>query len=297
MAAARHQSQFGQERTMLKLHVFNTGWVSVEEKHLYVGGGSTVRTLPVMAFVIEHPQGLVLFDTGLNSAFAIDPRRHVDWRSDRLIHFRSSLRMCLSAQMMARRLPPADVETIILSHLHYDHTGDLSAFPGAQVVVTRQEWQAAHSPLRRLRGYLDRECLGSCFELVDFHVEHLPSPDEVLRGGYGIDLLGDGTLILVPTFGHTAGHQSLLVFLPHGVVLLAGDAVYVREGYVRPVAQPHARFADLAWRSLIGLRALARGIPTAFILPSHDDTALHNLQRPDIATYDVPIPLSHGGAD
>jgi N-acyl homoserine lactone hydrolase len=272
---------------MLRLQVFNTGWVSIREKHLYVGGGNAMRTLPVLSFVVEHPLGLLLFDTGLNAAFATHPRQYVGWPNDRLTRFRSSPGMHLSAQMRTRSLAPEDVAYIVLSHLHYDHTGDLRAFPQAQVLLARQEWQAAQSPLRRLRGYLEKEYTGLNLALLDFDVHNSPTPDEILKGNYGLDLVGDGSLILVPTFGHTSGHQSLLVFLPRGVVLLAGDAVYVREGYARPAAQPYAHYPDVAWRSLIGLRALAKGDPSAIILPTHDGSVLHGLERPDIVVGDA----------
>lgn len=272
---------------MLRLQVFNTGWVSIREKHLYVGGGNAMRTLPVLSFVVEHPRGLLVFDTGLNAAFATHPRQYVGWLNDHLIRFRSSPEMHLSAQMRNCSLAPEDVTYVVLSHLHYDHTGDLRAFPQAQVLLTRQEWQAAQSPLRRLKGYLDKEYSGLNFALLDFDIYNSPTRSEILEGNYGLDLMGDGSLILVPTFGHTSGHQSLLVFLPHGVVLLAGDAVYVREGYARPAAQPHAHYPDVAWRSLIGLRALAKGDPNAIILPTHDSSILHGLERADIIVSDA----------
>jgi len=263
---------------MLRLHVFDTGWVSMRESELYVGGGSARRTLPVLCFVIEHPRGLLVFDTGLNAAFATRPRQY----AGPFVRFRSSPGMNLAAQMRANGLAPEEVTHVVLSHLHYDHSGDLRAFPGAKLLVTREEWRAAQSPWGRCRGYLAGEYSGLAFTLLDFPAyDSQPSPSP-LHGDYGLDILDDGTLILVPTFGHTLGHQSLLVFLPHGAVLLAGDAVYVREGYTAPAAQPRAHAPESAWRSAVGLRALAKGDPHAIIVPTHDDSVLRLLKRPDI---------------
>ena len=275
---------------MLRLQVFNTGWVTMQEKYLYVGGGNATRTLPVLSFVVEHPRSLLVFDTGLNAAFAIHPRQYTGWLFDRLIPFRSSPGMNLSAQMRTRGLAPGDVAYVVLSHLHYDHTGDLRAFPQAQLLLTCQEWAAAQLPFKHLRGYLAKEYAGLAFTLLDFPVWNGSALDQVLKGNYGLDLMGDGNLILVPTFGHTHGHQSLLVFLPHGIVLLAGDAVYVRESYAKPAAQPYAHAPDTAWRSLTGLRALARGDPSAIILPAHDASMLQGLERPDIVIGDALMP-------
>ena len=268
---------------MLRLHVFNTGWVSRRERELYVGGGSAVRTLPVLSFVIAHPRGLLVFDTGLNAAFATHPWRYTGALGLLLGRFRSSPGLNLAAQMRANGLPPEEVTHVLVSHLHYDHSGDLRAFPRAQLLVTREEWQAVQSPFPRWRGYLATEYSGLAFTLLDFPPYDGETSQRALSGGdYGLDILDDGALILVPTFGHTHGHQSLLVFLPHGVVLLAGDAAYVREGYNAPAAQPHAQAPDSAWRSIVGLRALARGDPQAIIVPAHDDSMLRGLDRPDI---------------
>jgi glyoxylase-like metal-dependent hydrolase (beta-lactamase superfamily II) len=278
---------------MLRLHVFNTGWAYTSDKSLYLGGDNTTRTLPVQCFVLEHPRGLLVFDTGLYAISVAPPGQHAGWVNERAIRFRSLPGMNLATQMRTRGLFPEDVAYVVLSHLHRDHTGDLQAFPQAQVLLTRQEWQAAQSPLRRWRGYRGREYAGSKLVLLDLPLFDHPPPNVLPKGSYGLDLMGDGTLLAVPTFGHTAGHQSLLAFLPQGVVLLAGDAVYVREGYIKPAAQPRAHCPDMAWRSLMGIHALAKGEPTAIILPTHDDSMLHGLQRPDIvtdSTYPTPSP-------
>jgi len=70
---------------MLRLHVFNTGWIAAREKRLYSGSGNAVRTLPVLSSVVEHPQGLFVFDAGLNAAFATNAREYVGWLTNRLV--------------------------------------------------------------------------------------------------------------------------------------------------------------------------------------------------------------------
>jgi N-acyl homoserine lactone hydrolase len=276
--------------TMLVLHIFNTGWVSVSERQLYVGGGRGVRTLPVLSFAVEHPRGLVVFDTGLNAAFSTHPRRYAGWQNERVVRFRSSPGMHLSQQMKDYGLAPQDVTHVVLSHLHYDHTGDLSAFSRARVLTTRQEREAARAPFSALRGYLPHEFAQTELVPLNLATDVSPSLSDIAQCLYGHDLMADGTLVVVPTFGHTPGHQSLLAFLPHGVTLLAGDAVFANESYIRPAAQPHPRCVDLAWRSLIGLRALSKGAPQALIVPSHDDTVLHGLERPDVVVHDTRVP-------
>jgi len=181
------------------------------------------------------------------------------------------------------------VTHVTLSHLHYDHTGNAHAFAHARILVTRQEWSVAQSRMHNLRGYLWKECTGLAPTLFEFPQQRVLTLEEATTTPYGVDLMGDGSLILAPTFGHTSGHQALLAFLPYGVVLLAGDAVYVQENYLRPAAQPWTQAPDLAWRSLMGLRALAKGEPGALILPAHDERALEGISRPDIMIEDLSL--------
>lgn len=267
---------------MLRLYAFNTGWVSMREQELYLGGGSALRTLPVLSFVIEHPRGLVVFDTGLNAAFATEPSPYPGPFGEQWLPFRSTPGMDLAAQMRAQGLPPEKVAYVVLSHLHYDHSGDLRAFPESRLVVTREEWRAAQALFKRSRGYLGKDYAGLSFTLLDFAPYDGGASQATWESNYGLDMLDDGDLILVPTFGHTHGHQSLLLYLPYGLVLLAGDAVYVREGYTMPAAQPHADAPESAWRSTVALRILAKEDPQAIIVPAHDDRTLRDLDRPDI---------------
>jgi len=152
-----------------------------------------MHTLPVLSFVVEHARALLVFDTGLNAAFATDAREYVGWLTDRLIPFRSSPGMNLSAQMRGHGLAPEDVSHVVLSHLHYDHTGDLRAFPQAKLLLARREWEAAQSPLRRLRGYLHKEYSGLAFSLLDYPSYAGPIAGGTTQSGYGLDLMGDGT--------------------------------------------------------------------------------------------------------
>lgn len=267
---------------MLKLHVFNTGWLSMQEKDLYLGGGNAWRTLPVLAFVIEHPAGLIVFDTGLHPSFASDPSTYVGPFGNQWFPFRSSPGLHLAAQMRGQGLPPEDVSHVVLSHLHYDHSGGLRAFPQARMVVTREEWHAAQALFKRSRGYLGKDYAGLAFTLVGFPAYRDQASNPTLEGEYGLDMFNDGRLILVPTYGHTFGHLSLLVSLPNGLVVLAGDAVYVHENYTLPAAQPNPDAPEAAWRSTISLRILAKEDPGAIIIPTHDDSKLHGLDRSDI---------------
>jgi len=108
-------------------------------------------------------------------------------------------------------VPPEDVDLAIVSHLHFDHCGGLVELPSARVLVQQAEWDAAFAgPLVDF----------GVFNPDDFDLGH---DRQAIDGEH--DVFGDGSVVVVPTPGHTAGHQSLLI---EGRLLLTGDACYCR---------------------------------------------------------------------
>ena len=204
---------------------------------------------PVPGFLCEHPDGLVVFDTGLHPDLATSSTR-LRLLAD-LFEVEMGPEHTLTAQLGAIGIDPADVDIAVLSHLHFDHTGGTAELPHARVVVQRAEWEAAHDP-----GVI--ELGGSDPTTYDIGREV-----QLLDGGY--DLFGDGSLELVPTVGHTPGHQSLLV---NRDLMLVADACYLAEGLA------HDHHPELAWdrdrqaETFAALRAAqADGVQLVF---SHD---------------------------
>jgi N-acyl homoserine lactone hydrolase len=164
-------------------------------------------TVPLLAFLIDHPQGVVLFDTGVDTDAEGDP--FLDTSPDRRI----------DRQMERLGYRPEDVRYVVMSHLHLDHVGCMPLFPQATFIVRRQELRAAWWPDPYERGY--------AFDLLlkARSLKYLQLPD-----GESFDMFGDGRLVCIDTKGHTEGHQSLVVDLPQsGKVVLAGDAAQVAE--------------------------------------------------------------------
>lgn len=177
----------------------------------YLPGGWSDETVPVHGYAVDHPVGICLFDTG-QTAKAARPGYHPHWHPFfRLARFELGPEDEVAAQIDART-----VRWVVLSHLHTDHIGGLSAFPHADVLVSRVEWERASGLPGRLRGYVPQHWpRGVEPELVDFSG---PSAGPFPASH---DVTGDGTLLMVPLPGHTPGHAGLLV---EGETLLAGDA-------------------------------------------------------------------------
>jgi len=118
----------------------------------------------------------------------------------------------ISARLKAMDRDPGEIDLIINSHFHFDHVGGNALIPNATMLVQRREWEAGMDrEMAARRGFNPRDFdLGHKLRLVDG--EH--------------DVFGDGSVMCLPTHGHTPGHQSFRLQLDRGEVVLAADACY-----------------------------------------------------------------------
>jgi N-acyl homoserine lactone hydrolase len=208
----------------IKLQCLTTG--AVRQKagergaRRYVLDRWQAETLPVHVFVIEHPEGVCVFDSG-QTARAASPGYLPRWHPFlRLARFELTAEDEAGAQLRRHGIDAADVRWLVLSHLHTDHVGGIHAFTDAEVLVTRTEWHLASGLRGRLGGYLPQYWPATITPtLVDF----TGPPIGPFPGSY--DLTGDGTLVLVPTPGHTRGHMAMIAHDDRHGYLCCGDLV------------------------------------------------------------------------
>jgi glyoxylase-like metal-dependent hydrolase (beta-lactamase superfamily II) len=175
-------------------------------------GGEGLADLPIPAYLIEHPKGRVLFDTGVHPDCQHDPAARVGTRLTSLFSFDFHPGEEVSARLEAIGRDPAKIEIIVNSHFHFDHVGGNALIPNATMVVQKREWEAGLTPeIAAAHGY----------NRADFDIGH-----KVIQIDGEHDLFGDGSVVCLPTIGHTPGHQSLRVRLASGEVVLAADACY-----------------------------------------------------------------------
>jgi N-acyl homoserine lactone hydrolase len=236
------------------------------------------RWVPFPAFVIDHPKaGPVLVDTSLHASVVAKPAANLG----RFFAAASTYRMPegdLPTQLRARGIDPKSIRTVIMTHLHYDHTSGIAEFPNATFVIAAREWEAATTVNRpAVHGYR-RAHFDYLFDyrLVDFDG---PLVDSYASFGRTFDLFGDGSIRLAFTPGHTLGHMSVVAHLASHDLVIAGDAVYT-EAQLRGENEP-ARPEDLhQWqRSQRELRRFAERFPEAVVIPGHDGDAWAKLQR------------------
>jgi len=236
---------------------------------LFLGSRSNWVWLPLPAFLVEHPgAGPILIDTGLHPSVAVDPAQNFDRIWKRLLTFRFSAEQALREQLLARAVGHRDVGVVVMTHLHYDHASGVSEFPDATFVLDRAEWQAAtHGPARR-NGYV-RSHIDYPFDwrTIDYDA---PEVDSHETFGRAIDLFGDGSVRLLSTPGHTAGHQSVLLRLADRQALLTADAAYLEATItddVQPlITQDRHRFR----RSLGEIRRWVGQTPEPLVITGHD---------------------------
>ncbi|MEM9565646.1 MAG: N-acyl homoserine lactonase family protein [Actinomycetota bacterium] len=176
---------------------------------IVTGEDGDVR-LPVTSWLIDHPDGLVLFDTGMHPGLQTDVTRLGATNRILTVDYHSGEE--LAARLEEEGVRPSDIAVTVLSHLHFDHAGGCEQLPDTRLVVHREEWAAG-----RDEALVD----AGVYDPVDYDHGH-----EIEQVDDGHDVFGDGRLVCVATPGHTAGHQALRVELASGPVVLTGDCVY-----------------------------------------------------------------------
>lgn len=195
----------------MRLFALTCGWLEGELGYLMEGGEGRID-LPIPAYLIEHPKATILFDTGMHPDCQLNPEARVGRRAAQLFSFNYHPGEEISARLEAIGRDPARIDLLVNSHFHFDHVGGNALVPNATMIVQRREWEAGMDPdIAARRGFNRRDFdLGHKLTLID--------------GEY--DVFGDSSVVCLPTYGHTPGHQSLKLRLSSGEIVLAADSCY-----------------------------------------------------------------------
>ena len=164
---------------------------------------------PVNAFAIRLPDGIVLVDTGIGSGN--------DWID---LHYQPRAR-AIGDALRSANLDPAAVRMVINTHMHFDHTGQNSSFPGVPIIVQQAEWDIAWDEGHTVTEWLDFE--GARYERVTGNVEVAPH------------------VRVLATPGHTPGHQSVIVETAEGLALIVGQAAQDARAFAAGEADASVR--------------------------------------------------------
>jgi glyoxylase-like metal-dependent hydrolase (beta-lactamase superfamily II) len=269
---------------VIRIHAIQTGTVAVKARQRRGSGPKPVRLvntlrdpewtepLPILAWVIEHPEGLIVVDTGETSRSS-QPGYFPRWHP----YFRFGVRTAvlpdqeIGPQLQRLGLSPDDVRWVVLTHLHTDHAGGLSHFPSSEILVTRDELKDASGRLGVVRGYLPQHW-PDWFDPTT--VEFGDVPFGPIKRSQPLTSAGD--VILLATPGHTPGHMSVAVDAGERLVILAGDASYTEELMLEGAADGVTADPATATETLGALRALSEQRPCVY-LPTHDPASQKRL--------------------
>ncbi len=273
------------------LHVFSSGRGEQHKEHRY---GSRLPQLwwvltsrswlevPINYFLIEHRDGLILFDTGLDPAIATDK----DYISSVIGRFllKRIFRLHITSQdrldkiLDANGFAAGDVRKAVISHLHFDHVGGIAHVPQAELLVSEREWAQLAEPNSE-REWILREHIE--IPQADWQPFVLQPSDDALFGDFeGVyDVAGDGSMVLLPTPGHTPGSISMLIrsdgWPP---ILLVGDLTYdanlLEQGVIPGTGDEAALRLSFA-----KVRRLKEKLTDLVIVPSHDFSASEAIGR------------------
>jgi len=236
----------------VRLFAFTCGWLEGSLDLFLAGEQGRIR-VPVPSYLIEHPRGRAVFDSGLHPHTQTSPGERLGFLAE-IFHVDYAPGEELEARLASVQADPQRIDFLVNSHLHFDHAGGNAQIPNARWVLQKREWDTARDPER---------AAASGFDAADWDLGH-----DVLAVDGEYDLFGDGSVVCLPTWGHTPGHQSLRVRLESGDVLLSGDACYLRRSLDELLLPRLVYDADEMRASMRRLRDLrARG---ARIFFGHD---------------------------
>lgn len=209
----------------IKLYAFSSGALTIGKGVLQNNAPMTPEIrVPVGFFVVMHPKGNVVFDTGNNDKIITDPSY---WGAAfTSLKPTNTPDIAIDAQLQKIGLKPDDIRYVVVSHLHLDHGGNVGKFPNSTIVVQKSEIQNAFWPEHGTGGpYILGDVLPLRAAGSDF-----PNAVKMLQLEGDMDLYGDGSVVVKRAVGHTPGSQMMTVRLKNkGMTILTGDNVYFRE--------------------------------------------------------------------
>jgi glyoxylase-like metal-dependent hydrolase (beta-lactamase superfamily II) len=266
----------------VKVHAVQTGLISVKENFLkrkgpgflsklnILLGSAYAGFMPIWVWVIEHPEGVIVIDTGeveesahkefykkespgtKFNLMAMSSRRNIGKKDE------------LDAQLEGLGIRPDRVSKVVMTHLHGDHTDGLKFFPGNEIIVNEAEHAKPYGNLpTTYPKWFSPTLVTFLNDRVDFFDVAYP-------------LTKSEDLLLVPTPGHTHHHSSVLLKTDHEHILFAGDVSYTsRQLLAYEFAGANIDYAA-SRKTYDNVLGYAKKYPLVY-LPSHDENAARRL--------------------
>lgn len=215
IAAAAAAQSTQQATQQVRLYALDCGSIKANQLGMFSDTGEYDGKSAVLAdpcFVIRHPKGVLLWDTGLGDQLAAQ-KAGMDYGP-----FHMQVDVTLASQLKELGLAAADITHVAFSHFHFDHAGNAPQFPAATWIVSKAEVDMANAHPE----FFDLSPESEFMKVLQ------AAKNEVITGDH--DVFGDGSVRILKAPGHTPGHQVLMLRLQRtGVVILSGDLYHLRE--------------------------------------------------------------------
>jgi N-acyl homoserine lactone hydrolase len=232
--------------------------------------------LPINVWVIEHPEGIIVIDTGETSK-ASNPGYFQDWHP----YFKNVKEYVkpneeIGPQLQHLGINPDEVKMVIMTHLHTDHAGGLHHFPKSDILVMRDEFQTASGIEGQKLGFVPQHWPAwFAPRLIDLEPRTFgPFPTS-------LKITKAEDIVLVPTYGHTGAHVSVVLIQPDLCYFFAGDSSYTQELMLKQRVDGVSSNEQQAILTLKRINQFVQERPTIY-MPTHDPLSVVRLGKKEI---------------
>jgi N-acyl homoserine lactone hydrolase len=284
----------------MRIHAIQTGRVQIKAAQIEGRGHGLWRQLqpivsrewaewsPVYAWAIEHPEGVIVVDTGSGAHLKHLPRWHPYFQL--AVRFDIEPEQEVGPQLRSLGIGTSDIKKVVLTHLHVDHDGGVAHFPSSRIFADGDEIARTAGIAGAIRGYLPSR----------WPLSFDPQPLAWLSSPYGpfarsARITDPGDVIAVPTPGHTPSHVSVIVRDGEEQIMLAGDTSYLDTTMLRGTLDGVSPDETVAEATLAAIRALCAARPTIY-LPTHDPQSGERLRARRAVTVSNHMRSGHASS-
>jgi glyoxylase-like metal-dependent hydrolase (beta-lactamase superfamily II) len=284
-----------QDCALVIIHAISTGTVAIKTRQAQGVGHGTRRIvntlldrswtepLPIHAYAIEHPEGVIVVDAG-ETARTSEPGYFPRWHPFHRfgVRFRVEPAEEIGPQLQRLGIDPGEVSRVVMTHMHTDHAGGLHHFPRSEILLSAAELKVASGFAGIVRGYPNNRW-PTWFRPVALELSGPPFGP--FPSSHRLTEAGDVTIVPLP--GHTPGHIGVAIRDGEQIVLIAGDASYTEQAMLKGICDGVSPDEDAARLTHERIRALAAQTPTVYLVAHDPETPARLAER-------RPIPAAPG---